>query len=570
MLERDPLADLAGTLESGGPVDWNALLASEGDARRRAEVRALQDVQRIAEFHHGLQRVASEALPRPWGELLILERVGGGTHGEVYRAWDPALQRDVALKLLREDLPGPPGDEALLAEGRAAARVRHPHAVGVHGIAKHDGRLGLWMELVPGPSLEQWVLREGPLPPGEAVRLGIEIGSALAAVHDAGLVHRDIKPGNVVRDPRGRFVLTDFALGVRPTDLAPGAAPSGTPMYMAPECLAGAAADERSELYSLGALVWFALAGRHPFAARTVAELREQARSGPAPLASFRADLPAPLVDLVARAMASDRAARPPRVRDWTVALAGAGAAGEPPAPAAPRRTRAGPGWWVGAAVVIAAVAGILAMRRPAPREERAPATAPPAAAPTYDVEAGMERRTERAVERLTAGDRVRPGDRLTLRIHTSRPAWVYVINEDERGRNYLLFPQPRFDQPNPIPGGRAVVLPGRIDGVEQGWIVSSRGGREHFLVIASLDPVAELESELDRLPSARPDRPIEYASVSPQAVHRLRGTGALGPVPAAPGQDSAARGFDRFRALTDRETGVSGLWARRIVLENP
>src|SRR5688572_2463489 len=265
--DRDPIEDLLASISDGRQVDWEATTRT-ASSTERARLESLREIARIAEFNRGLQSSSADpSMPERWGELLLLERIGRGARADVFRAWDPALQREVALKLLHDGVDG----SALLDEGRAAARIRHPHVVAVHGIDRRDGRVGLWMELVRGVDLEREVAARGPLPVADAIRLGGEIGSALVAVHAAGLLHRDVKPANVVRDAAGRHVLADFGLGLRWDGAALTAAGvSGTPMYMAPEVLAGGEASERSDVYALGALLWFALAGRHPYDVATL------------------------------------------------------------------------------------------------------------------------------------------------------------------------------------------------------------------------------------------------------------------------------------------------------------
>lgn len=311
--ERDPLDEFLQSILDDAPVDWDAAL--RGASREsRSRLEALRDVSRIAAFNRDLQRSpappplgAAAAIPEHWGELLLLERLGTGSQAEVYRAWDPKLRREVALKLLLPDARGAGSattESPLIEEGRAAARIRHPHVVAVHGIDRHGDRVGLWMELVKGTSLEQEVRSRGALTSADATRLGREIGSALGAVHAAGLLHRDVKPANVVRDAEGRFVLTDFGLGAPAQGAATLAAwPSGTPMYMAPELLLGAAPSQRSEVYALGMLLWFTLAGRHPFDATTLDVLRDAASKGPSPsLRALRPDLPPALLAKIGRA----------------------------------------------------------------------------------------------------------------------------------------------------------------------------------------------------------------------------------------------------------------------------
>jgi hypothetical protein len=628
--ERDPLDEFLGPVADGTPVDWDSAVRGATPSQR-PRVENLRDVSRIADFSRNLQRGSESeiaraggretgSMPQRWGELLLLERIGVGAHADVYRAWDPKLLREVALKLIRPDARGgsaDTGDSPLLEEGRAAARIRHPHVVAILGIDRHDGRVGLWMELVRGTTLEREVRSRGPLPASEAVRLGVEIGAALAAVHTAGLLHRDVKPANVVRDAEGRYVLTDFGLGVRWDDAAAQATwPSGTPMYMAPELLVGAPPNVRSDVYSLGLLLWFALAGRHPFVASTFSELRAAAAGGPAPgLLQVRPDVPAPLAEIVERAIAPVPESRVVSAQLLVDALRGWQQTAAPAArrlhvPHATRRTRvlagvavvatlAAFGVWrtrvgpvdthVGGSVPAtspgaanapggdAAPGGTAPQGRAAfPVASATPATAgaaggPAAAEGTYAAEASFLRRDAGAALRLVTGDRVSPGDRLSLEVRATRAAWVYVLNEDDRGERFLLFPQPRFDMHNPLPADSTFVLPGTIAGHEQAWTVTSRGGREYFLLVVSPEPVPELEADLGRLPAPAPDRPIEYAAVGTASVERLRGTGGLAELPASTAEPAPrSRAFDRFRALAGRETSVRGLWVRQIVLENP
>ncbi|MFN0149435.1 MAG: protein kinase domain-containing protein [bacterium] len=594
--KRNSVDELLKSISDGSLVDWQSI-ARDAKPEDRARVDALHELSRIAAFSRSLQRggepfVARSAgnmtEPERWGDLLLLERLGAGANADIYRAWDIRLQREVALKLLRPDAPGVASgdaDAALLNEGRAAARIRHPNVVAIHGIDSHDGRVGLWMDLVRGATLEQVIAAEGPLCVDAAIRVGADIGSALAAVHGAGLLHRDVKPANIVRDEHGGYVLTDFGLGCATVASSLASAPSGTPMYMAPELFAGAAASERSDLYALALTLWFALAGRHPFDAGTLAELIARSGAGTAPLRQIRPEIPeeiAAAIDGAAARRPEERdasAARFARAFESCAALSSAPASspGVPPTRArAPRSLR---GALFAALIVILAVTVAVSLRgnrdgsaadrvQIANRAEIAP-TAP--AAPAYDVEASFLKRDQGAIARLISGDRVRPGDRLSLEVRATRAVWVYVLNEDERGEHYLLFPQPRFDAKNPIPADRTLVLPGAIDGLENAWTVTSAGGREHFLIVVSPEPLAEIEADLGRLPAADPGRAIEYAQVGPNTVEVLRGVGGVSPQPndaARPAERSGA--FDRFRALAGRETGVSGVWMRQVVLENP
>jgi serine/threonine protein kinase len=201
-----------------------------------------------------------------------MQRVGRGSFGEVYRAFDPTLQRYVALKLLlprgldRED-----DSRALLAEARALARIRHPNVVPIFGVDEHDGRVGFWTDFVQGTTLEELVARQGPFGPREAALVGIDLCLATGAVHAAGLVHRDIKTGNVMREEGGRILLMDFGLTHASGALALA---SGTPAYMAPELLGGGVASVSSDVYAIGVLLFNLLTAQYPIDGSDFGSLR--------------------------------------------------------------------------------------------------------------------------------------------------------------------------------------------------------------------------------------------------------------------------------------------------------
>src|SRR5204862_4304214 len=231
----------------------------------RALVNQLGVLAKLTELHRTLADGPAAPLPGAvrrsqiapaigtWAHLTLLERLGGGTFGEVYRAWDRQLEREVALKLLK-GVPGQgddPEPSRITREGRLLARVRHPNVITVHGVDVHEGRVGLWMELLRGQTLEQQLNTRGAFGAREAALVGIDLCRALAAIHAAGLLHRDVKAENVIREDGGRIVLMDLGTG-REIDRSLTSDLAGTPLYLAPELFSGGTAGERTDLYSLG------------------------------------------------------------------------------------------------------------------------------------------------------------------------------------------------------------------------------------------------------------------------------------------------------------------------------
>ncbi|MEU8118044.1 serine/threonine-protein kinase [Spirillospora sp. NPDC049024] len=206
------------------------------------------------------------------GRYRLMDPLGRGGMGTVWRAYDERLGRQVAVKELRL----PEGLDAeqrrawtarLDREARAAARLRHPGIVTVHDlVTTDDGQPWIIMELVPGPSLADVLAEQGPLSPGRAAALGVRVLDALRAAHRAGIVHRDIKPANVLLEG-DRVVLTDFGIAAVEGDatLTRSGALLGTPAYMSPEQVRGLPAGPESDLWSLGATLHTAVEGRPPF-----------------------------------------------------------------------------------------------------------------------------------------------------------------------------------------------------------------------------------------------------------------------------------------------------------------
>jgi hypothetical protein len=249
------------------------------------------------------------------GERYRLGRqLGAGGMGIVRAARDEVLQREVAVKLLADNLAtDPEARERFLREARAAARIHDPHVVAVHDVGDESGRPYLVMELVDGPSLADVLATEGAFDAHEVVEVAAQALAGLARAHQAGLLHRDIKPGNLLRDPDGTIKVTDF--GVAEAADSPGLTRTGfvigTRAYLAPERRRGQAADVRTDLYALGATLVELLTARPPD--DDASELPD--------------DLPLGLRRLVETLLAEDAAARPGSAEQALDVLAGSGRA---------------------------------------------------------------------------------------------------------------------------------------------------------------------------------------------------------------------------------------------------
>ena len=280
------LLPLAESVADGSPIDWHAAEA-RATTDEQAVIRQLRVLASLAAIHRsiptgsdpaphtGHRRTTSPAIGS-WAELSLVERLGGGTFGEVYRAWDRHLEREVALKLLRlDELNDDPQTSRIAYEGRLLARVRHPNVITVHSVEIHEGRVGLCMELVRGTTLEEVLHKRGKFSAREAALIGIDLCHALAAIHAAGLIHRDVKAQNVMREDGGRIVLMDLGTGRETTPLGAAASADlvGTPLYLAPEIFDGASASAQTDLYSLGVLLYHLVTNSFPMPAKTAGGL---------------------------------------------------------------------------------------------------------------------------------------------------------------------------------------------------------------------------------------------------------------------------------------------------------
>ena len=245
------------------------------------------------------------------GRYSLERELGRGGMGVVFLARDVALDRPVAIKLLPPGLSATETSRArFLREARTAARLSHPHIVPIHAVESHDDLAFFVMSYVDGETLGERVRREGPLPLHEAMRIVQEIAWALGHAHAHGVVHRDVKPDNIlIERGGGRALVTDFGIArlEERTDLSDPRGIAGTPRWMSPEHAAGDPVDARSDIYALGLVAWFALTGRHPFEAESLLALRQRQLSEPAPsVITMQPAAPPPLARVLDRALARD------------------------------------------------------------------------------------------------------------------------------------------------------------------------------------------------------------------------------------------------------------------------
>jgi hypothetical protein len=264
------------------------------------------------------------------GRYSIVRELGRGGMGIVLLARDVALDRPVAIKLLPPALATSPTHRArFVREARTAAALSHPHIVPIHAVEEHEALVFFVMTFVDGETLAERVARLGPLSSPECARVVQEIAWALAHAHANGVVHRDVKPENVlIERASGRVVVTDFGIArtAGPASESGEAEVVGTPRYMSPEQASGDTVDGRSDLYSLGAVAFFAATGRPPFDAASAAGVLAKHAIEPAtPLASVRPGLPVRFTAAVDRCLAKDPAERWPSAEALAAALGAAG-----------------------------------------------------------------------------------------------------------------------------------------------------------------------------------------------------------------------------------------------------
>ena len=559
----------AQAVADGRAVDWEGLRSKAPDLA--ASISALRLVETVITAHRAPEAPGAGPVSSPggsidpgrapggrpwfpplpadaaWGPLRLLEKVGEGTFGDVYRAFDPVLQIDVAVKILRRSARDQTAAERYFDEARRLARVRHPNVLRVHGAATHEGKVGIWSELVKGRTLEDCIATEGPFGPHEAAVIGIDLCSGVAAVHRAGLLHRDLKTQNVMRERGGRVVLMDFG-SVSEVAGTPGrhGTAYGTPLTIAPELLRGEPATPATDVYALGVLLYRLVSGAYPIDASTLVELIDRHRRGEwKPLLESRPDLPAEFVKVVEKALDPDPKRRYPgptalerALKETVDAVDAAAGGGRLPAWIRPLG--------VGIAAMLAVAAGLLVVDvsdhvleharggtqvRPdtasSPTGGRTVAPGAMATTPVSGADAGLTasarlyRVRGGASEMLSADAVVSRADGLYMEVECDEPMYVYVLGEDEAGRLVVLFPLDDLEPRNPLPGGARHRLPGSRRGRHENWQGIPVEGREEVVVIGSRAALPDLERDVADAPRAGRGAPVSHGA-SPAGSPRL------------------------------------------------
>jgi serine/threonine protein kinase len=273
------------------------------------------------------------------GGYRVLKVLGTGGMGMVLLAEDPALRRSVALKVMRPELAGSSSRQRFLREAQAAAGVEHVNIVAIHQVGEDRGVPFIAMAFLKGESLETRLARDRTVPPAESVRVARQVAEGLAAAHDGGLIHRDIKPANIwLERPSGLVKILDFGLArVSDADvrLTHSGMIVGTPAYMAPEQASGSPLDARTDLFSLGCVLYQMCTGERPFKGRdTISTLLSITSDVPRAVRELNPSVPQPVADFVTRLLAKNPAERPQSARAAADELAAieAGSASKRPA----------------------------------------------------------------------------------------------------------------------------------------------------------------------------------------------------------------------------------------------
>ena len=554
----------AADLSAGKPLDWQRLRAGGLSPQELTALEVLEAAQ-----------LGGPAVPTLEEGFEIRAELGRGAMGRVYRAFDRSLQREVALKIVApERVADPLARASFLTEARLLAAVRHPGVVQVYSVHAHEDGIRMALELIEGRTLEEIVLAEGPFSSSETAHIGSELCRALAALHERDIVHRDLKPSNAMREKGGRIVLLDFGIARSPSVAGPltGAA-AGTPRFMAPEQFRGDEVGTHTDLWALGALLYWLASARFPHEGADYLELQRSVLEGRAvPLVDQRNDIDPRLAAILERCLSPEPRDRPRSAGELAGELrrldaSAPGLATRPPSearPAPPGPVRGSRRWGLLALILAGVALALWAGNR-----DREPALE--VEAQLFARRAGPDGAGNDV--RLVDGDAVTVGDKLTLEVSSPEPIHVYVFNQDDTGEMHVLFPVPGFEPRNPLPAGAVHRLPGALDGEPQSWVVTtSGGGGETLLLVATRAPVQAMEDMVAAIPPVRPGGAAAYPQLGPETrAALLRGIGATTSAGEAvkTADGSSPSGRLELGKVLERLDPTPGFFVRQLRLRN-
>ncbi len=467
------------------------------------------------------------------GKYEILDEIGRGGFGTVYRARDTMLDRVVALKVLHPQLlVDPTFLTRFQQEARTAARLNHPYIVTIHELGETEGVWHIAMAFLPGRPLDRIMREEGPLEPERALTVARDIGAALDHAHSLDLVHRDVKPSNIIVGDDGHATLTDFGLvrAALQSTLSTTMGLIGTPTYMSPEQCEGEELDGRSDLYALAVVLYEMLTGRAPFQADTpLAVMRGHADKPPPPPRALNPRLSEPLEAVLLRSLAKDRAARYASGAGLAEALEQAlqardarkptahAAVTQAPAKAEKAPGKRMPGWvlLLGGVLAVAIVAVALVLlsggdtgaetRTPEPTQVVAAAPTSTTAPTRTSTPSSTFTPTPTRTSTPTPTNTPRPSPtplvggsgRIAFRSSRDGNAEIYVMNADGSGQIRLTDNPASDGSPAWSPDGTRIAFTSERDGNWEIYVMNADGNKQTRLT----DNLAE-----DRYPAWSPD----------------------------------------------------------------
>ncbi len=461
------------------------------------------------------------------GRYRILSQIGRGGMGVVFQAEDPRLQRQMALKIMRPELAARPlARERFLREARAMAALEHESIVPV--FEADEATVGsqtvpyLVMPLLKGETLAQRLHRPEAIPMPDIVRIGREIADGLATAHAAGLIHRDIKPGNVFLTGNGRVKILDFGLVravAEDSNLTVSGQVHGTPAYMAPEQAEGRPVDGRADLFSLGCVLYHLATGAAPFSGpSTLAILRQLAVHEPLPARTINPEVPSELSALIEELLRKDPTRRPLSAQEVAERLARVEAgfsiplSPEPTTVTLPRPRSRFALWAGGVAGLVAALVVIVVVAHPRTPSGTGQPVADALAPLKGSIDVRVFGKDDPQRQNLFLDDPgavpLRPGDEFCIEAKLNRPAYAYVLWIDTEGEVVPVYPwKPKHweDRPADEHAVHQLRVPEALDRYYS--IKAGTPGMDTLVLLARdepLPPNVDLRGELGALPQPK------------------------------------------------------------------